>query len=383
MKYSDSLSLSIGETIDTCGGQAATAAVGGISSLESLRIHLQRAIELEHSTIPPYLCALYSIREGHNAEAIEVLSSVMVEEMLHLTLAANLLNAVGGQPRLDAPAMLPNYPHPLPHGDRSFEISLLRFGQEALETFLKIEQPSAEDAPPEGDNYRTIGQFYEAIKQGFQEVSAILGEESVFCGNPARQVTEQHFYSSNGRTIAVNSLQTALAALNEIVEQGEGANHVQVWDGDSDVFHPERDQVAHYYRFQELKLRRRYRRGDTPRSGPTGEPISIDWDAILPMKPNPRVSDYLPGNPVRVAQEEFNRSYCRLLQFLEQAFTGSPRTLEKAIGTMYSLKSQAQALMQMQINDGFATAGPTFEYVAPAERAVGTRSNFEEAKSRS
>ena len=32
---------------------------------------------------------------------------VFVEEMLHLALAANLLNAVGGRPRLDSPRMLP------------------------------------------------------------------------------------------------------------------------------------------------------------------------------------------------------------------------------------------------------------------------------------
>ena len=87
-------------------------------------------------------------------KAIEVLSSVMVEEMLHLTLAANLLNAVGGRPRLDIPEMLPGYPHSLPHGDRSFEISLFRFGPEAIETFLKIEQPSPAGAPPEDPQLR-------------------------------------------------------------------------------------------------------------------------------------------------------------------------------------------------------------------------------------
>ena len=76
-----------------------------------------------------------------------------------MTLVANLLNAVGGRPQLDIPQMLPGYPRPLPHGDRSFEIPLLRFGSEALEIFLKIEQPSPAGARPEGDNYETIGQF--------------------------------------------------------------------------------------------------------------------------------------------------------------------------------------------------------------------------------
>ena len=83
-----------------------------IATLESLREHLQWAIELEHFTLPPYLCALYSLDAARNPDASEVVASVLVEEMLHMTLAANLLNAVGGHPRLDTPQMLSAYaPH--------------------------------------------------------------------------------------------------------------------------------------------------------------------------------------------------------------------------------------------------------------------------------
>jgi rubrerythrin len=372
MNSSNSASLLVMETTASpTTVQRPRPLLGTITSLASLREHLQWAIELEHATIPPYLCALYSIKPGHNAQAREVLSSVMVEEMLHLTLAANLLNAVGGRPELDIPGMLPRYPHPLPHGDPAFQISLFRFGPKAIETFLKIEQPSPSGGPPESENYETIAQFYEAIKLGFRELSARFGETNVFYGDPARQVTDQHFYSGGGRIIAIKDLATALAAVDEIVEQGEGASAVQVWDGDSDVFHPEREEVAHYYRFQELKLGRRYRRGDTPRSGPTGDPISIDWTAIWPMGTNPRTSDRPEGSPIRLAQEDFNRSYCGLLQLLEQAFNGAPQMLGASIGTMYTIKTLAQALMQMPTEDGLETAGPTFEYIASDRRAVG------------
>ena len=65
-------------------------------------------------------------------------------------------------------------------------------------------------------------------------------------------------------------------------EQGEGAAHVEVWDGDHDDIHPDRDQVAHYYRFQELKPGRRYRRGDTPQSGPTGD-TKVQAQALMEM----------------------------------------------------------------------------------------------------
>src|SRR5262250_1804845 len=97
----------------------AVTPLGRIATLDSLREHLQWAIELEHCTIPPYLCALYSVDAERNPEVCEVVASVVVEEMLHMTLAANLLNAVGGSPRLDSPRMLPGYPRCLPHGDCS------------------------------------------------------------------------------------------------------------------------------------------------------------------------------------------------------------------------------------------------------------------------
>jgi hypothetical protein len=299
-----------------------------------------------------------------------VVSSVLVEEMLHMTLAANLLNAVGGQPRLDTPRMLAPYPRCMPHGDQSFEVSLLRFCPEALEQFLRIEQPTATGALPESDDYETIGQFYDAVRQGLRDLCAHLGEANVFCGASGRQVTDALRYSGGRRIIAVHDLSTALAALDEIVEQGEGTAHVQVWDGDHEMFHPEREEVAHFYRFQELKLGRCYRRGDTPLSGPTGDLIAIDWDGVRPMQSNPRTANHAPGSAIRTAQEKFNRSYCALLQRLEQAFNGSPEMLAAAIGAMYGLKAQAEALMQMPTEDGLATAGPTFEYVAPDRRAA-------------
>ncbi|MEV4234720.1 ferritin-like protein [Nocardia sp. NPDC050408] len=340
-----------------------------IQTLEDLRRHLQWAIELEHATIPPYLCALYSLEPGRNTDAAQVIGSVFVEEMLHLALAANLLNAVGGEPKIDAPELLPAYPHPLPHGDRSLQINLVPFGSIALEQFLAIEKPASADAQPESDEYETIGQFYAAIDAGIRVLCDTLGEDVVFCGDPGRQLNEMHFNSGGGKVIPVHDLKSALSALAEIIEQGEGAARTEVWDGDKDVFHPERDEVAHYYRFVELAQGRRFQRGDTPQSGPTGEAVQIDQAGILPMRPNPRTTDYPQGSEIRRAQEEFNNTYCLLLYLLEDTFNGSPAQMRDAVGAMYALKSQAQALMKMPSGVGSMTAGPTFEYVPPEQRA--------------
>ena len=339
-----------------------------IKTVEELRQHLQWAIELEHATLPPYLCALYSIKDGHNTEAVEVIQSVFLEEMLHLTLAANILNAVGGSPQLDKPGILPTFPTYLPHSNKAFEVSLTKFSQEALEVFLQIERPGEHDGLPEDDEFETIGQFYEAIEEALQRLSAELGEEALFSGDPARQVTDELYYGGSGRIITVTDLASALAALEEIVEQGEGLQHQEIWDGDRDMFHPEREEVAHYFRFNELYLGRCYRVGDTPQSGPTGEEFTVDWDAVHNMRPNPRSSDYPEGSEIRARLGEFNHAYSGCLHLLHETFNGSPRLLAVATGLMYGLKEEAVRLMELPSGDGETTVGPSFEYVPPGER---------------
>jgi len=340
-----------------------------MDTLDDLRRHLQWAIELEHSTIPPYLCALYSVDPGRNPEVVEVVGSVFVEEMLHLALAANLLNAVGGQPRIDDPALLPAYPHPLPHSDGKVLVHLSPFGPEALELFLNIERPASADAAPQTDHYATIGQFYAAIEAGLRSLCDRLGEDAVFTGDPARQVGEMHFRGGAGRVFPVTGLKSALAALAEIVEQGEGAARTEVWDGELDVFHPDREEVAHFYRFQELKHGRRYQAGDTPQTGPTGDVIAIDYSAVQPMRRNPSSADHPEDSPIRAAQQEFDNAYCLLLYLLHEAFNGSPSQMGAAVHHMYVIKARAQQLMAMPSGDGRTTAGPTFEYVPPAQRS--------------
>jgi hypothetical protein len=75
-----------------------------------------------------------------------VITSVLLEEMLHLTLAANILNAVGGSPVLDTPRILPRYPTFLPHSNRAFEVRLAKFSTQAVETFLRTRKTATRSA---------------------------------------------------------------------------------------------------------------------------------------------------------------------------------------------------------------------------------------------
>jgi len=327
-----------------------------IDTPESLRAHLQTAIEIEWSTIPPYLCALWSIEDGGNQEAATCLQDVVMEEMLHLTQAANVLNALGGAPRLGAPGTVPDYPAALPHSDRSFQVSLLRFSQEALETFRRIEHPALIGAPPQPDRYTTIAQFYEAVSEAVERLGA---DRAIWSGDPARQVVpNSQYYGGGGDAIAVTGRHSALEALQLVIDEGEGFAG-SVFDGDHEIL-GEAEELAHYFRFDELCRGRRYVRGDTPSSGPTGDPILLDYDAVAPMRANPRADDYPRGSELRAMTEECDATYARLLARLQTAFNGAPETLADAVRDMWALKYQAVALMRVPVSDTGETAGPAF-----------------------
>jgi hypothetical protein len=65
-----------------------------ITSREDLKSHLQWAIELEHTTIPPYLCALYSLDAAQNPDAAEVahIGSVFADPSSSTTAARSSLS---------------------------------------------------------------------------------------------------------------------------------------------------------------------------------------------------------------------------------------------------------------------------------------------------
>lgn len=337
-----------------------------VNSLHSLRRHLDWAIQLEHATLPPYFCALYSIMPDSNRESRNVILSVMMEEMLHMALAANVLNAIGGRPNLDRTSFLQPYPANLPHSDHSLRVPLSRFSPATIETFMRIEKPGSEGVDAEEDHYHSIGQFYRAIEAGLIALCADLGEDVVFSGDPSRQVTAEILnYGGAGRMIAVGDLASALTAIDEIEEQGEGLKHQEIWDGDRDMFHPDRDEVAHYFRFMEIAQGRSFCRGDSPQSGPSGDSFEVDWDAVYPMRDNPRAADYPDGSAARAKMDAFNQTYWDMLRALELAFNGNPESIQGPISQMFQLATLARELMQTPTGDGSTTAGPSFEYMPP------------------
>ena len=197
-----------------------------LSSAEDLKLALQtRDPSSKHSTIPPYLCALCSINaSGANIEVARVLiRSVVMEEMLHMALACNLLISIGGTPRIGQPQFVPNYPASLPGGLRGgLTVRLRKCSIEQIrDVFLSIEQP--EDAiesvgpgdPIDVSKFGTIGWFYdEAPLRSFDSLSS-SGE--ITFGNADRQVSSWH---GPGKLFVINSLADARLAIEEIPASG-------------------------------------------------------------------------------------------------------------------------------------------------------------------
>ncbi len=348
-----------------------------IQSLETLHEYLYAAIQLEHATIPTYLTTAYSIHPGTNLDAVQVLRVVAVEEMLHMTLSANMLNAVGGKVDLTQRGFVPDFPTYLPDGEKDFQVNRERFSRSAMETFLKIERPAkAEDhdrrfvksegrrvhifpthKSDEGEDlhFYSIGEFYHAIQLGIEHLCEELGEANVFIGDRSRQVTSEYYYSGGGEIIPVYDLASAKAAIRLISEQGEGfEGAIADYEG----------EISHYYRFDQIVKGRYYRAGDV-HDKPTGDPVDVDWDAVYPVKTNLKLADLPEGSDVYQAAIEFNRTYKDFLASLTAAFDGQPKCLIPAVGGMFQIKEKACQLIRNPIPGGGGLhAAPTFEMEA-------------------
>jgi hypothetical protein len=335
---------------------------------EDLKLALQHAVELEHATMPPYLYAWFSLG-NKNRRVANILRGVVEEEMLHMLLAGNILKAIGGSPQIAFKEFVPkNYPTHLPGtvaGD--LEVPLKPFSPQLVEQiFMRIELPenvlefkirSAELAE---EPARTIGEFYRRIRKTFVE----KGDAIIVDTTGTQQPTTKGFAVEQ----RVRSAKEAVAAIDLIVEQGEGTETDPFFPDGDDL--PDNNQLAHYYRFAELVRGRLKRNPDaTPQTPPaeryfydSSDRIAFDPSLVLPLPDNPVPGLYPAGSPAEAGNLTVNRLYTKVLKQLHQAFNGAPDQLKEAIGTMTDMRTAALQLVDLPI-DGGLHAGPTFTYI--------------------
>ena len=328
-----------------------------IITVEDLHYYLIQGMMIEHATFPPYLTALYSLKPGSNLEAFHFIRTIAVEEMLHLTLIANVFNAVGGniQGVLTNPDFVPTYPtHLLTKAD-DFEVDVSKFSPETIATFLKIE------------SYEKIGLFYTEVIRGLKALDKKYKDEgkNLFIGDPQKQITPEYYYDGAGDIIKVTDIDSAIKALYIIQTQGEGSGTTTIYDSEK--------ELSHYYRFQQLLKGRYYvidnedpTKSDQP-DHPTGEEFTVDWDAVYPMMENLTLSklrSYADADSELYGHAlEFQQAYSRVLAEIEYSFNGHPEKLLPAVGSMFRLKELATSLIRNPIPglDG-VHAGPIYKF---------------------
>ncbi len=336
--------------------RAILARAPALASLDDVRELLQFALEVERFTLPPYLTALYSIRDGTNLEAVSLLRSVVVEEMLHMALVCNLLNSIAGAPRVNAPEAL-QYPATLPFSADKFVVNIGPFSRAAVETFCQIEQPAGPDAQPEGPYaYNELSQFYRYVANALTALEQST-PGGIFTGDPTRQVGPDDYYSAGGLLFPVCDLASARAAIDSIIVQGESTPG-SVSGGDETFGEP--FELAHFYRFDSIRRGRRYQHGDAP-GAPSGRPIEIDWAAVANVPLNLTVDSLSAFPAIQESAIAFNEAWRTMLSHLNEAFNGVPSALRTVIPDMFALKYQAQALMRIPLPGTTHVAGPDWE----------------------
>eukprot|EP00058_Branchiostoma_floridae_P006698 XP_002592186.1 hypothetical protein BRAFLDRAFT_88077 [Branchiostoma floridae] len=117
-----------------------------LSKLEDLKKYLRTALLLEWATIPPYLSAYYSIKDGFNTEIASLLKGIVIEEMTHMSMVANILNFLGEAPNLSDPNLRPAYPGKLPGKVMpDLNVTLTSFSLNVThDVFMAIEYPECQ-----------------------------------------------------------------------------------------------------------------------------------------------------------------------------------------------------------------------------------------------
>lgn len=311
-----------------------------IENREELLFLLGEASQLEHMLMCEYLFAVFSLKrdvsEGITTEQLEaikrwdrVISEVAAQEMLHLTLASNMLSAIGSSAHFNRP----NFPQQSKYFPAGVKVALLPFGKDALLHFLYLERPegleredaailesrSVEEEPhsvitsqnlvPEPEEFATVGHLYRGIERGFQQLVEKQGEQHIFIGPPKAQATQQYF--SWPELIPVTNLASAIQAIETIVEEGEGAR------GDW--------QQAHYGKFLQVYNEYQALKQRDPNFEPT-RPVR----AAFVRQPADTVPVDLISDPVTAgASNLFNASYATLLSILNRFFLHGGETDEE------------------------------------------------------
>lgn len=333
-----------------------------IPNREQLLYTLTEAAEIEHNLMCCYLYAAWSLKtepdDGVDADARAEIAKwqraiidIAIDEMTHLALVANLMNATGGVAHFGRPNF-PIAPGMLPAG---LVVRLAPFNRDTLQHFIYLERPEGSDEPdaesficaqtyergqhglkltPAAQDYLTVGHLYRSVEAGLKTLVERHGEAAVFIGDPALQVGPETVTLDG--LINVTDLATACQALETIVEQGEGASG--------------RSQNSHYQRF--VAIREAF-----DAWGADVQPAhTAATNPVMRKPPFPEGRVWVSREDARGVIDLGNATYNHMLRCLSQGFAATDPAEKKlmvntAIDLMMAVVPLGQELARMKAND--------------------------------
>ncbi len=307
-----------------------------VENRKELTYLLSQGAELEHALMCQYLYAAFSLKTADDGltpaqvERVErwrkVILKIAGEEMLHWAVVQNLLAAVGSAPFVSRPH-LPHQAQGYPPG---VQLRLLPFGERALVHFIYLERPEDADADdawgfepvgaplapmradeivPRGQEFATVGHLYRSCARGLANLADKLGEDRLFIGPGFHQADESAFgWPMLG---PITNLAQAEAALERIVEQGEGAT------GDW--------ADAHFGRFIEVRDDYLALLAEDPGFDPVHPVVGAGMRAVEGVEPDAYITDPETG----ACSDLFNAVYELLLQMIARYFAFGHETPEQ------------------------------------------------------
>ncbi len=310
---------------------------------------LQSAVTLEFATLPPYLTALWSIKDEMHPAAVSIREAVQ-EEMQHMGFVCNMLTAIGGTPQIAG--RVPEYPaHGLPGGVMPYlVVEIDGLNPQSLATFMTIEQPELDvitgqrPFPVQPGNFATIGDFYDAIAEAFHET------------NPAMKLQGQVIGPRTGW--AINSLKSMQRAINTIKDQGEGSSGSPV-DFDPADF-------SHYYRFAEIARGRKIVQAPGEEKkwiyGDEPFPLPEVWPVVKLPKGGYDL-DRVTG-AVSHLLDAFDKAFTNMVDELQATWAkGDQAALLRAIQAMFGMQEYGLKLLATPRYDGTGNYAPRWRYL--------------------
>lgn len=207
--------------------------------ISHLRKHLQWAADLELWTIPYYLTVLHSIKD-RSSLTYQLVQSVAYQEMLHVQSTANIANAFGAKLQFSFKnykggpfngSTLPHLnfkldtPNPtewfIPHSVELGPLDLARINSMCLVEYPIWKTGHRPNAREDISKYGSVGEFYQAILVGTQELVGHL------TGGVNQVDMFRHFYKDFQQPTVDADGAIGLQQVNDLVEstltQGEGA----------------------------------------------------------------------------------------------------------------------------------------------------------------